>query len=548
MNRLIPRFRLPLPVALSLVFASLIAVSTATAEGDKAAKSNSESSKETAKATELPSDEPKLSVTKHSVVIGGKTVNYKATVGYLLLRQEVDDAHREKADKSGKNEDEKKPKDDLKPWAKFFFIAYTRDGENGATRPITFAFNGGPGAASVWLHLGALGPKRVKLTELGDGPPAPYALVDNEESWLDGTDLVFIDPVSTGYSRTAPGENAQSFHGYEEDIKSVAEFIRMYTTRNNRWLSPKFIVGESYGAARAVGLTAFLQDRMNLYVNGIMLVSGLLNSQDIDSNPGNDLPYSLFLPGYSTAAWYHKKLAPDLQNKTPDEVRKEAEAFAGKEYPLALAQGASLSDASQKQVAEKLSGLIGLPVELILRYHLRIPCDVFREELLKSENRVIGRFDSRFTGIGYDPRGSHFDPSFENVRGAYTATINDYLRNDLKFETDLPYETLANVSWNFSNVQNKYLEVEQTLGRTMSQNPAMKVWLAAGYYDLAVSYRATEYALCQILIDPALRSNISLTNYEGGHMIYNTEPALRKFKADFQVFLNNTLQKKPGGQ
>jgi carboxypeptidase C (cathepsin A) len=536
-----PRFLLFSAAGVFFVFASLMTMSCTAETGEEGKSANAEAHNETAKSPEPPSEEPKLSVTQHSAVIGGKTVRYKATAGYLLLRQEAVGTHSAKVDKSGKGEVEH-----LKPWAKIFFVAYTRDEEDPA-RPVTFAFNGGPGAASVWLHLGALGPRRVKLTELGDGQPAPYTLVDNDYSWLDSTDLVFIDPVSTGYSRPAPYVSAQSFHGYEGDIKSVAAFIRLYTTRNKRWLSPKFIIGESYGATRAAGLTAFLQNQMNLYVNGVILVSGLLNAQDVDFGPGNDLPYTLFLPSYATAAWYHKKLAPELQNKTVDEVRKEAEAFAGKDYLLALARGNALPNPSKKQIAERISWLTSLPVEMILRYHLRIPCDVFRSELLKSENRVIGRFDSRFTGIGYDPRGSNFDPSFEAVRGAYTATINDYLRNDLKFETDLPYETLADISWNLSNVENKYLEVERALGRAMSHNPTIKVWVAAGYYDLAISYNATEYALRQMLIDPVLNANISLTTYESGHMIYNSEPSLKKFQSDFQSFLNNTLHPKPGG-
>jgi carboxypeptidase C (cathepsin A) len=537
----------PRALGLFLVLSLLTLESAAASdETEKGAKAKAETPVETPKSSETPAPEPKLSMTQHSVVIGGNTVSYKATVGYLLLKQEVDSAHSAKADESKKTADSDEQKEDLKPRAKIFFIAYTRDGQDKASRPVTFAFNGGPGAASVWLHLGALGPRRVKLTELGDGPPAPYMLVENDSSWLDDTDLVFIDPVSTGYSRPAHGESAQTFHSYEEDIKSVAEFIRLFTTRNKRWLSPKFIIGESYGAARAAGLTAYLQDEQNLYVNGVMLVSGLLNSQDIDFSHGNDLPFTLFLPGYATTAWFHKKLAPELQGETAAEVRKEAEDFANSDYLLALAQGNALTDEAQKQIAEKLSRLTGLPVDLILRYHLRIPCDVFREELLKSGNRVVGRFDSRFTGIGYDPRGNHFDPSFEALRGAYTATINDYLRNDLKFETDLPYETLANISWDMGNVQNKYLEVEQTLGRAMSQNPAMKVWVAAGYYDLAISYAATEHALRQMFTDPALRANISLTTYEGGHMLYNYEPNLKKFKSDFQTFLNNTLHPKTG--
>ena len=503
-----------------------------------------EESAKDSKQSPVVAEEPKLSVTQHTVTINGKTISYKATVGYLVLKQEVaPDGHPQKDD-SDKKPGGDESKDDLKPWAKIFFIAYTRDGMDPATRPVTFAFNGGPGAASVWLHLGALGPRRVKLGEIGDGPTAPpYALVDNESSWLDDTDLVFIDPVSTGYSRPATGESAQTFHGYEPDIKSVAEFVRLYITRNKQWLAPKFIIGESYGGARAAGLSAYLQDMENIYVNGVIIVSGLLNAQTIDSNPGNnDLPYSLFLPGYAATAWYHKKLPPDMQAKTAEEVRKEAEEFAAKEYPLALMQGTALPEADQKQIAQKISSFTGLPVDLILRYHLRISAGLFRQELMKGDNRLIGRFDSRVSGIGYDPDGDDFDPSFEAIKGAYTATINDYLRNELKFETDIPYETLAEISW--KGPESHYLEVERSLSNAMSQNASMKVWVVAGYYDLAIAYSATQYAVRQMLIDPALRPNLSLTTYEGGHMIYNNEPSRKKFKADFETFLNGALHTK----
>ena len=538
------RLRFLLPLGIFLSFAAFMArPATAADESDKTPKPPADAAKEPPKPPPPAPEEPKLSVTQHTVVINGKTISYKATVGYLLLKQEADDNHPQKSD------DDKKPapdaqKDDLKPWAKIFFIAYTRDGMDPATRPVTFAFNGGPGAASVWLHLGALGPRRVKLAELGDGPTAPpYALADNESSWLDDTDLVFIDPVSTGYSRPVPGQSAQSFHGYEPDIKSVGEFIRLYITRNKEWLAPKFIIGESYGGARASGLSAYLQDNENIYVNGVIIVSGLLNAQTIDPNPGNnDLPYSLFLPGYAATAWYHKKLPPDMQGKSAEEVRKEAEDFAAKEYPLALMQGTALSESDQKQIAQKISNFTGLPVDLILRYHLRVPVSVFRTELLKGDNRLVGRFDSRVTGIGYDP-DEDFDPSFEAIKGAFTATINDYLRSELKFETDITYETHASISWN-SGSDGKYLEVERSLSAAMSQNPSMKVWVVAGYYDMAIAYSATEYAVRQLLVDPALRPNISLTTYEGGHMIYNNEPSRKKFKADFETFLNETLHPK----
>jgi len=536
-----------LPIAILLTLAAL-AFPAAAQEGGKDAKpadAPKEAGKETPKPAPEP-EEPKLSVTEHTIVIGGKTVKYKATVGYLLLKQEAADQHPAKGDDADKKPAGDAQKDDLKPWAKVFFVAYTREGMDAATRPVTFAFNGGPGAASVWLHLGALGPRRVKLTETGDGPPAPpFALADNESSWLDDTDLVFIDPVSTGYSRPVPGQSAQAFHDYQADIKSVAEFVRLYITRNKEWLAPKFIIGESYGGARAAGLSAYLQDHLNIYVNGVIIVSGLLNAQTIDPNTGNDLPYSLFLPGYAMTAWHHKKLSPELQAKSGEDLRKEVEDFAGKEYVLALTQGNALPEADQKQIAAKLSAYTGLPVDLIMRYHLRIPSSVFRQELLKSDNRLIGRFDSRVTGIGYDP-DEDFDPSFEAIKGAFTATINDYLRTELKFETDIPYETLASISWS-SGADNRYLEVEHSLSGAMSQNPSMKVWVVAGYYDLAIAYSATQYAVRQLMIDPALRPNLSLTTYEGGHMIYNNEPSRKQFKIDFETFLNNTLHPKAEG-
>lgn len=229
-------------------------------------------------------------------------------------------------------------------------------------------------------------------------------------------------------------------------------------------------------------------------------------------------------------------------------MRKEAEDFAGKDYLLALMQGSALPDADQKQIAQKLSELTSLPVDLILRHHLRISASVFRDELLKSDNRVIGRFDSRVTGIGYDPDGNYYDPSFEAIKGAFTATINDYLRNDLKFVTDVPYETLAELQWNNSGANGKYLEVEQSLSGAMSQNPSMKVWVAAGYYDLAIAYSATEYAVRQLQVDPAVRAHITLTTYEGGHMIYNNAPSRKQFKADFETFLGNTLGAQAGGK
>jgi carboxypeptidase C (cathepsin A) len=486
-------------------------------------------------ADQKPADQAlsKVSVTEHSITVNGQVLKYKATAGYLTLSDESD----------GKPEGDPhaapSPTPEAgKPKAKIFFIAYTREnaGDAGA-RPITFAFNGGPGAASVWLHLGELGPRRVKLDQLAPNSGPPYALVDNEQTWLTDTDLVFIDPVSTGYSRPAPGQSAGEFHGYEEDVKSVGEFIRLYTTQNNRWLSPKFIVGESYGGTRAAGLCDFLQNEENIYLDGVIIVSGLMNWQNIDFSPGNDIAFCLGLPAFADAAWYYKKDAPEYQQGDVAKARQDAEEFAMKDYLLALGKGDQLPDADRHQIADRLSQLIGLPADYILRHHLRVSDDDFRQELLKGDGRAPGRFDSRYSGIVYDPDGDIGDPSFVAVRGAFTATINSYLRTELKFESDLPYNVLTDVQpWTF-NSQNKYLDVSQALARAMSENPRLKVWVTCGYYDLAISYFSTQYTLDHMHLDPAVRKNLTFSKYDSGHMIYTDQAALKVMRDDFGRFL-----------
>ncbi len=490
--------------------------------------------------SEKPQEEPKLSVTENTVTIGGKPIKYKAVAGYLVLKDEVDD-------QDGKKDEEKDPaKDSVKAKAKIFFIAYTREGMDAAVRPVTFAFNGGPGAASVWLHLGALGPRRVKLPPVPEQASPPYKLVDNDSSWLDDTDLVFIDPVSTGYSRQVPGESAKPFHGFEGDIKSVAAFIRLYTTRNNRWLSPKFIVGESYGGARAAALSSYLQDHCEIYVNGIIIVSGVLNWATVSALQANDVPYVAAIPTFAATAWYHKKLSPGSLAKPVEDVQAEAEAFASRDYLLALSRGSALPGGERVKIAARLSALTGLPADYIERHNLRVSLEGFMVELLKSENRTVGRFDSCFTGITYEPEHMNFDPSFEAVKGAFAATINDYLRGALKFESDLPYEILANVSpWDLSNVQNQLLDVSSDLGQAMSKNPRLKVWFLVGCYDLAVPWYSTDYAVRQMPLDPVLRPNIRMTRYETGHMIYTHESELPKLKNDFAAFLKDAIDAAP---
>jgi carboxypeptidase C (cathepsin A) len=359
--------------------------------------------------------EEKVSMTHHSININGMTLNYTAFAGYLPMKDEM-----------GK----------LK--ANIFFTSYTKDGEvDKSQRPITFAFNGGPGAASVFLHLGALGPKRILLTEKGEALPPPYKLVDNAYTWLDFTDLVFIDPVGTGYSRAAPGEDPKQFWGVKEDIQSVGEFIRLYLTKYNRWLSPKFIAGESYGTTRAAGLSSHLQNKLSINLNGIVLISEALNFQAIVFAPGNDLPYILFLPTYTSTAWYHKKLLPELQSNL-QKTLEEAEQFTLNEYVLALAQGDLLSEAERDKIVEKLAHYTGLQKHYIQNSNLRIRQDSFMKELLRNEHRRIGILDSRITG-SYTPHDFVEDPSVFEVTDPMVATWNDYVRNELKYENDLPY-------------------------------------------------------------------------------------------------------------
>lgn len=483
--------------------------------------SEKENNKDETKAKEQVPEEI-ISETQHTVVIDGKEISYTATAGTMLLKEEEEES----------GEVAK---------ASVFFVAYTKDGvEETQSRPITFSFNGGPGSSSVWLHLGVLGPRRVKMGDAGNRLPPPYQLINNEFSLLDETDLVFIDPVSTGYSRPVPGEEAKQFHGVEEDVKSVGEFIRLYTTRYKRWTSPKFLIGESYGTTRSAALSGFLQGRHGMYLNGIMLISSILNFQTAYFNPGNDLPPILFLPTYTATAWYHKRLDDDLQadlHKTLDEV----EDFALNEYTLALMKGDALPDEEREKIVAKLARYTGLSEEYIKRTNLRINIHRFTKELLREERRTVGRLDTRFLGIDRDAAAENceFDPSYAAIQGPYTATFNDYVRQDLAFEKDLPYEILTSLyeTWSYDKYKNKYLNVAETLRRAMSQNQFLKVFVANGYYDLATPYFATEYTVNHLALDPSLQKNISMGYYEAGHMMYVHESSLAQLKEDLAAFV-----------
>ncbi|MEP7027452.1 MAG: peptidase S10 [Candidatus Eisenbacteria bacterium] len=481
-----------------------------------------------------PEPTDQIVTSEHNVSLGGKRIEYTVTTGTIVLREEV-----EKKDAEGAS-------DGHKPKASVFFTAYTlKEPGDVARRPVTFSFNGGPGSSSVWLHLGVLGPKRVVMDEVGNLPPPPYRLANNAHSLLDASDLVFIDPISTGYSRPVVGEKAKDFHNFKKDIESVGDFIRLYTSRYRRWLSPKFLIGESYGTTRAAGLSGYLQERHGMYLNGLMLISSVLDFATLDFGPTNDLPYVLYLPTYAATAWYHKRLAPELQ-KDLETTLREVEAFALDEYAPALMKGAALPDAERARLAAKLARYTGISAEWLERANLRIEIMRFTRELLRDQHRTVGRLDSRFTGIERDAvgEGMTHDPSSDNIMGPYTAAFNDYVRGDLGYESDLPYEILsfkAHEQWRYAEHENRFVEVAETLRKTMTANPHLKVFVANGYYDLATPYFATEYTFHHLELDPTLRGNVAMGYYEGGHMMYVHEPSLARLKQDLAGFMKGAV-------
>ncbi len=467
-------------------------------------------------------EEPPISV-RRSTRVGSRTLNYTVTTGFMPIKHAV----------SGDTE------------ARMFYMAYTLENPP-AGRPLMFSFNGGPGSASVWLHLGALGPKRVKMLDDGLMPPPPYELVDNEHTWLAETDMVFIDPVGTGYSRAARPDLAGKFFGVNGDIESVGEFIRMYLGRNERWSSPLFLVGESYGTTRAAGLSNHLFDR-GIGLNGILLVSTVLNFQTIRFADNNDLPLVLILPSYATTAWYHKRLSPQMQAKSVDQIAQEARQFAASEYLPAMLRIDSLSASERTALAAKYSSLTGLSADFIERNNFRVELNEFNKELLRSDRRTTGRLDSRFKGIDRDAAGDgpDMDPSMSAIRTPYTAAFNSYVREELGFKSDLEYYILGggiSAPWNW-NANNAYADTSIPLKNAMAKNPYMKVFLAQGYYDMATPFYGAEYTVSAMNLDPQLRRNVSFAYYESGHMMYIEKASLKKLKDDAASFIQMSVRR-----
>ncbi len=463
-------------------------------------------------------------VTQHKMKLGNKKLlSYTATTQLLKIE-----------DESGKHK------------ADIFFIAYSKDGvKDLSQRPITFAFNGGPGSSSVWLHLGALGPKMVIMDEKGNAFRPPYRWEDNASTWLEFTDLVFIDPVGTGFSRPAEEVDRKNFHGVEEDVKSVGDFIALYLNKYERWDSPKFLAGESYGTTRAAGLSDYLQSRHSMYLNGLILVSSILDFQTARFTEGNDLPYILFLPTYTATAWYHNKLAPELQSKELTKVLSEVETWALKDYAWALLQGSRLGEGDRKKIVERLALYTGLSSKYIEQTNLRINIHRFTKELLRDKKRTVGRLDSRFQGIDGNSVGEYteHDPSYSNILGTYGGAINSYLRRELEFKTIRTYEILTGKvrPWNWGSASSGFPNTADDLRRAMSKNPYLKVFVANGYYDLATPYFATEHTVHHLGLEASLEKNISMNYYEAGHMMYIHSPSLVKLRDDVVKFMEGAL-------
>ena len=465
-------------------------------------------------------DDDKPIVTRGEVTTGGKLVKYTATTGFLPLR-----------DLDGNLE------------AKVFYVAYTADDAGDrAKRPLMFSFNGGPGSSSVWLHMGALGPKRVVMPDGPTIPAPPYTLAENGESWLDRTDLVFIDPVETGYSRAAKPEFNARFHGLKGDIASVGEFIRLYLSRNERWTSPLYLVGESYGTTRAAGLAGYLAGR-GIACNGVILISSVIDYAAISAGRGNETPFVLYLPTFAATAWYHKALPPELQGLSLRDLLDRVERFATTDYQAALNQGDAVPDDERARVVEQLARHTGLSPRFVDQSNLRVTPQRFFRELLRDRRRAVGRYDSRYLGIVEDAAGqaTEFDPSYAAVQPAYTATFNQYVRATLGYKTDVRYNILGSERigrWDFGGEGTGFPETLADLRRAMGENPHLKVWIAAGYYDLATPYRIAAYTRDHLRLDPELKGNLRLTHYEAGHMMYLDAASRGQLKRDASAFLD----------
>ena len=459
--------------------------------------------------------------TSHRIEIAGKEIPYDARIGVIPLR---DDKGETKAE--------------------VFFTAYEKQGEKDpSARPLTFVFNGGPGSSSIWLHMGALGPRRVVMEPEGWLPRPPYRLEDNAGSWLPFTDLVFIDPVGTGFSRAAKEENYKDYLNFQGDIDSVGLFIRRYLSRYDRWASPLYLAGESYGTTRAAGLAYHLFGE-GVAFNGIVLISTALDLRPIMFGDSDDISFQLYIPTYTATAWYHRRLADDLQSRELPELLSEVEDWVIDVFTPALMKGDDLDDGRRRGVAEQLARYTGLTVEYVMGSNLRVHIRRFCKELLREEKRSVGRLDSRFRGIEALEVTEHpeRDPSMAAILPPYTSMFNDYMRRELNLDTDMSYSVMMDEElrkkWEWD--KGKMPTTAERLRKAMSCNPYMKVLVAQGYYDLATPHMATGYMLSHMNLDSELRGNVSTRFYRAGHMFYLDGDSLREFSEDAGDFVRMT--------
>ncbi len=474
--------------------------------------------------TKVPDPVDDLVATRHRLKVGRRSLDYTATTGRVVLRDEV----YEDGVFTG-----------FKAKAEMSMTTYVVDVAQGEpNRPVTFAFNGGPGSSSVWLHLGLLGPRRVVMGDVGQLAAPPYALTDNPQSLLAVSDLVFIDPVSTGYSRTLEGTKAQPFHDYQGDIESVGELIRIWTSRHKRWMSPKFVAGESYGTLRGAALVDHLQSRHGMYVNGLVLISSVLDLSSIDfEKQRNDRAHALYVPTYAAIAHYHGRLG----RRSLKTVLAEAEEYAARDYPWVLSRGDRLTAKERRAAVAKLASLTGLSEEYVDRTDLRIEHWRYFGELLRDQRRTVGRLDGRFSGPAASAIAEEMDadPSHDAIAGPYAAAFNHYVRDELGYENDLPYEQISRRvhPWSFKDFEGRPIDVTPQLERAMRQNPHLRVHVAYGYYDGATPHFAAEDVIAHLRIPEELRANIEHAYYEAGHMMYVHEPSRLQQSKDLADFV-----------
>jgi carboxypeptidase C (cathepsin A) len=460
---------------------------------------------------------PPPTVTKHKIEVRQKSLSYEATFGKLPIRN---------------------PKGDIE--ATLSFTAYTAgDAEGGdRSRPLTFMFNGGPGSSSVWLHLGGIGPRRVSMQDDGGMPPPPFRIVDNDHTWLDFTDLVFVDPVDTGYSRAANEELTKKYLSVKGDLELTGQFVQSYLNRFNRWSSPLFLGGESYGTFRSAGLAGTLIEK-GIVFNGIILISSVLELGTLLFQSGDDLPYSLYPPSFAATAWYHRALEPNLQRKSLAELLPEVERWSQERYAVALARGNTLPAGERQEIVLALARYTGLSAELIDQWNLRISGSRFCNELLRGSKRTVGRLDSRHTG--FDPSASSdtlvFDPSMSAIRAPFTAAFNHYVRDELGHEGDDEYHILRTLEWNWGDAEDAAPRTTNQLQDAFANNPYLHVLVMSGYYDLATPYFATRHTFDRLTLDPQIRQQIRTIEYEGGHMIYLATDLMASMQSDVASFV-----------